>query len=281
MKITSIELRPSSSAFAAVLSFRDPRAQNPYNVKGLTGLDADEITARFYSGSGSLSQRFYNLALQKREIAAKIGLNPQFTSNQTYSDLRDDLYRMIASSRTGLVEVVFKNGTEVVASISGFVSKLESDLMAQEPDVTITIQCVTTLLTAPDATVVDMDSIDPHAIDIQDLKSTAPHGLTFNVRFVNPQVSFIISDDAVSPTWAFQVNPVGGFLADDILHVSSELNDKQLYLTRGGVRTYLADVLVPGSVWPLMFPNSNPFVMGNVDNLVLVDAEYYATYWGV
>src|SRR5690349_10437174 len=119
MKLTSIEIHPENSSDVAILSFRDPNTINPYNVKGITGLDADEIVPRSYGGSGSF--KFYNLSLLNREIVFKVGLNPRFSDHKSYSDLRDNLYRMISSSRTGKIQIQFKRGTDVIAVISGFV----------------------------------------------------------------------------------------------------------------------------------------------------------------
>ncbi len=100
---SSVELHPANSSDVCVLSFRDPTHANPYNVKEIIGLDADEIVPRFYGGSGN--SKFYNLLLEKREIVIRVELNPKFGEFETFSDLRDKLYRLIASSRTGIIQI--------------------------------------------------------------------------------------------------------------------------------------------------------------------------------
>lgn len=277
MKLTSVEIHPDGSSQVAVLSFRDPKAQNPYNVKGITGLDAEEIVPRAYGSSGAV--KFYNLALAKRTIVIRIGLNPDFSTG-TYSDLRDALYKMIASSRTGKVQIQFKNDTVAVAAVSGSVAKVEAPQFEKTQEVHITVNCDDPMLKAVDPTVVPIAGLDPALTVITDDVSTAPHGLTFDVTYTAPTASIQITDPD-DPTWVFEVIPGGGFLVGDVLHFSSEFNNKALHLIRGAATVYLADVISPGSVWPIIFPGVNNIALSNAANLGWTDISYYQTYWGV
>ncbi len=276
MKVTSIEIHPSGSTEVVILSFRDPRRLNPFNVSSIVGLDADEIVPRFYGVSGV--NKYYSLSLEKREPVFKIELNPSF-DGQTYSDLRDQLYRAISSSRSGLIDIKFKNGSEVVAILSGFVSKLENDLFAEHPSATMTISTVEPILKAPVRTSLDILTLDAASTHILDEKSTMPHGFIFELGFLGAQASLVITppDDA----WSFSITPVGGFLLGDILHFSSELNNKYLYVRRSGVDIHLADVIGVNPIWPIMFPGDNVFEFSNPTNLVWESVAFYSTYWGV
>jgi hypothetical protein len=51
MKITNIDLLSSDDTLVANFSFRDPGTINPYIVKEIVGLDADEIVPKFYGVS--------------------------------------------------------------------------------------------------------------------------------------------------------------------------------------------------------------------------------------
>lgn len=278
MKLTSVELHPAGSSDVAVLSFRDPGQQNPFNVKGIAGLDAEEIVSRYYGGSGSSAM--YNLSLEKRNPVILIGLNPRFEQNETYSDLRDRIYKLIASSRTGMLQMQFKNGNTVVAAVSGFVQKVEAPQFEKIQQVQITLECRDPLLRALTPTVIDVSSLDPANTILSDILSTAPHGFSFQLAFTGGVEGLTIADPD-NPTWSFNVTPVGGFLNGDVLHFSSEYNDKELYVVRGGVTTHLADKIAPNSVWPLIFPGDNHFVLSNPTNLDWVSIEHYPTYWGV
>lgn len=278
MKITSVELHPANSSEIAVLSFRDPKRINPYNVKTIVGLDADQIVTRFYKGSGN-SGRFYNLTLEKRNIIVRIELNPSFATG-SYSDLRDALYKMISSSRTGSIEIKFKNGTNVLAVISGFISKFEAPNFTKTPEVQITVNCSNTMLQAPLPVYLDTAAIIPTAINFRDDISTAPHGFAMQIGVLEPATTFTISDPN-DPNWSFQATPVNGFFTDDILAFSSELNNKYFYIIRGVTPIYLADVITPESVWPIQFPGDNLFTIAEMSKMTFLSVSYYPTYWGV
>lgn len=277
MRLTSVEIHPANSSNFAVLSFQDFRRQNPYNVKTIIGLDADEITSRYYGGSAS---KFYNLSLLKRDIVIRIELNPRFALNESYSDLRDSMYKMIASSRSGILDIHFKNGVNTIAKLSGFVKKFEAPHFTQTPELQLTIECKDPLLKAPTRTTVDVTGLDPALTTIQDNLSTAPHGFMFEVSFLGALATFSIADPN-DASWVFEVSPAGGFLIGDILHFSSEQGEKFIYIERGLDTIYLADVITSGSVWPILFPGDNVFAIENPASVQWDAISYCATYWGV
>lgn len=277
MKVTSIEVHPDGSSQVIVLSFRDPKRLNPYNVRKIVGLDADEIVPRYYGVSGT--KKYYTLSLEKRDIVMQIELNPSYSLGQTPSDLRDAVYKMISSSRTGVIEVQFKNGSEVVAAVSGFVSKVENDLSEKTSLVNLTIACKEPFLKAPERTSLNVLSLDPLSSNLADIKSSAPHGFIFEMGVLSPISSLVITppDDS----WYFTVTPPGGFLSTDVIHFSSELNNKYLFVRRSGSDIHLAESIVAGSVWPILFPGDNVFEFANEADLTWVSVAYYPTYWGV
>lgn len=279
MKITSVEIHPEGSSDICVLSFRDPRRLNSYNIKGITGLDADEIVPKYYGVSGDSITKYYNFSMEKREIGVLVELNPNFSANESYSDLRDRIYKMIASSRTGVIWINFKNEDESIAAISGFVTKLEASLFTGTPEVQITVTCHDPMLKAVAPTIIDVSELDPALTTIQDDLSTAPHGLTFEMEFTAATASFHIH--SVLDEWSFEVTPSGGFLIGDVLHFSSEFKNKYLYIQRGVLTIHLADVIYPGSIWPILFPGENEFVCEDPANMEWVAISHYPTYWGV
>src|SRR5690606_25845439 len=111
-KVTSIEILSENISEPLVLSYKDPSRLESFNVKAITGLDADDIRPHYY-GQSSLEPYdipYYNLTLPMRNFVFRVELNPSFKNDESYSDLRDSLYRRIASSRTGLIDILFKNG---------------------------------------------------------------------------------------------------------------------------------------------------------------------------
>jgi hypothetical protein len=278
MKITSVELHPHGSSEVCELSFRDPSRQNPYNVKGITGLDADEIVPRFYGTPGS--SNFYNLVMVKRTIVILLELNPRYELNESPSSLRDNIYRMIASSRQGLMHIWFKEAADTKAILSGYITKTEAPLFNKTSEIQITIECDEPMLKAPNPVSLNVVGLDPSLTIVQDDLSTAPHGFKFEVSFDADVASFLM-EDPDDATWAFEITPVAGFDVGDVLHFSSEYNDKYVYIVRGGNVIHLADVIVSGSVWPVIFPGENKFTLANGANLDWDAISHYPTYWGV
>lgn len=277
MKLTGVKLYPAGAHTSVDLSFRDPTSQNPFQVRGIDGLDADQIVPRSYGSSLGSANRFYDFTLQKRDIVILIGLNPNLANSSSYSELRDQLFRVISSSRTGFVLLQFTNGTNVVATISGFVSKFETPQFTQNPEVRITISCDDPMLRAPTPVNVNFALSPTNNILINDLMSTAPHGLKFRLKVNDTIPQLIFADETAK--WAFKVKPSGGFVNDDIFWFSSEYNNKYLYFVRGGTTYQLGDAVVTNSVWPIIFPGQNHLKCeASLDWLAV---SYYPTYWGV
>lgn len=286
MRVTSIELRPEGSSDVIQLSFRDPRSLNPYQCKSIAPLDADEIRPQFYGTSGDSTKRYYQMAQQKREPVALIGLNPRFgePTDNSYSELRDRLYRLIQSSRTGVVNIVFQADGVDVASISGTVSKIEAAHFTATPEVQITFSCPNPMLQSPSRlAVISTDFFHPPVLDddvsIVDDVSTAAHGFRFEVKFTGAYSSFVVSPPGGSPEWTFDVRPYGGFLNDDVLYFSSEVRNKYLYIKRGGTTIHLGDAIQTNSIWPTLFPGTNLFHTNHPVQWMKLD--HFVTYWGV
>jgi hypothetical protein len=281
MKITSVELY-SNNKNVASFSFRDPGAVNPYVVQGIFGLDADEIVPKFYSLSPDGLNKYYDLSLRSREIVIRVALNPNTDLRKNYSDLRDDLYRAISSSRTGLIQLRFNNNLSTIAAISGQIVKFEAPHFNETPEVQITIKCNDYFLKSLEQFEVDYDVLQT-TTSIVDRISTAPHGFNLKITFTADTPSFIMRDSA-TPSWLFTVTPgvIGantGFKANDELYFTSE-NDKQIYIIRSATTIQLVDKVQIGSFWPMLFPGENDLeiVTGAFDWGYLT---YYPTYWGV
>lgn len=282
MKIDNLDLICPAPSNVINMSFRDPTSTNPFIAKSITGLDADEIVPRYYgrTGTGASLAKFYEMSLEKRDIIIQLKLNPDYTANQSYSDLRDEVYKFVASSRTGRVSLFFKYGDDEVAFITGFISKIESQQFVTNPEMQITIQCDDPMLRGTEVSL-DLDDLDNEEPIITDPLSTAPHGFKFFGTFSVVTSTFTIQnlDTPEFPDWSFEIAPVGGFFDLDVLYFSSEYNDKQVWMSRSGVITQLVDRVVPGSVWPILFPGDNYFVTDGTLGFDII--RYTPAYWGV
>lgn len=280
MRVDTIDLFSNDSKVVSFdVGMLDVR--NPYIIKGITGLDADAIVPRFY-GQGAVSNvRYYDMALEPREIAIRIGLNPNYNLNLRPSDLRGDLYRAIASSRSGQIQLRFNDDSAVVGAISGFVTKFEAPLFAKETEVQITMRCDDPVFKSLYTTNVVVDSLSTSALVLTDPVSTSPHGFKMELTFTDSVTDFIIQEKSLpdAPNWLFKINY--SFIVFDYLVFSSVDNDKYLYVERAGDITYLMDSLEIGSIWPILFPGDNEFEVYADDNFVYNAIYYNETHWGV
>jgi hypothetical protein len=292
VKIDNISLYTNGREVAN-FSFRDPSSRKPYVITNSTGLDADEIVAKFYGACGVTGKKFHNLSLKKRQIVIRISLNPDFSTGKTYSDLRDDMYKAVSASRTGLVELRFNQGLASVAVTSGFVTKFESPYFTADPEVQITIDPIITNLQG-----FDMVELDPYSLEmantIVDPFSTAPHGLYFELTMDAIADRFIVRDSGEC-SWQFTVEPglIGadeGFLVGDKLVVSSNVDDKYVYIVRDDVKLQIMSKVIPGSIWPVIFPGPTDFEFlttgattpeGETEDYTWNAMSYYPSYWGV
>ena len=281
MKVTGVEL---SSENANIINFgmSDVSSSDKYLVKTIIGLDADEVIRKFYSFASNSTSKFYNFSLKKREIVFRIILNPNYSINEDFSEIRDEIYRSISSSRTGLINVLFRSGGAAVAQISGYFTKFEVPYFSNIPEVQITINCDDFMLRGYNPVEINADVIGDEAhIYVSDSISTAPHGLTFNVEYQSASSYFKITDDLSNESWQFLITPSGGFEAGDILHVSSEYNTREVYILRDSVKIPLMDKISSDSTWPLIFPGSNEFEVYNHVIFNWLYISYYPAYWGL
>lgn len=275
MRVQGIDLYSNNKL---IMSFNvaGPDNLNSYVLKGITGLDAEEITPLFYGQGEETNTKFYDMVLQPREIGILIGLNPNYRLNLTAGDLRGDLYKAIASSRSGLIQLRFMDNEVAVATISGFIIKLEGPVSTKEPQVQLTIRCDNPIFTSLDVMNQIVTGLSETAPLLIDPISTAPHGFKFKLTFTGSVNPFIIQDP--NDDWVFQINYA--FLSGDELYFSSVNGDKYIYRIRSAVTLHLMDVIETGSVWPILFPGENQFEI-NTSSFDWNEVYWNDTHWGI
>jgi len=285
MKITSIRLvsGPSTIEF----SFKNPRGDNPYNIKAVTGLDPGDILTQFGGtsalGGGVAQTKYYALSLTNRQLVFKIGMNPNFEMGSSYSDLRDNIYRLIYSSRVASVTIQFLNNSKVFAETEAFISKIESDHFTSTQEVTLTVNCVEPMLRSPDKIDIAPATLDIAGFVVNDYVSTAPHGFQcqFLVTSGLNNSGFIIYDP-IKNDWAFEIRLAVQFNYGDVINFNSDTG-KYVYIWsfNGGLIRHISDAIIPGSVWPLIFPGENNLAIKSTAALTLTEFTHTPAYWGV
>lgn len=288
MRVTSINLCSGSDEVIIHMSFRDPGSTSPYIARNITGLDAEEIIPRFYYMSDYNKEKYFDLTIGSREIVIDILLNPTYGEYvKSYSQLRDDIYRSIAATRSSIMTLEFFDGQEELARISGFVTKVETEHFSEAPELKLTLRCDDPTLRAPERikvaylTETELPPGDPLEQNIYVSDSTAPHGFRFKATFMAAASYFYIRNVGSEVEWQFQINPLSAFEIGNIIEFSSESGNKNLtfYYSEGSVFTNIIDRIAPSSIWPILFPGDNSFLYSPEVRLDYID--YYPTYWGV
>lgn len=294
MKITKIKFNTGFPELDAIFSFKDPTSNNPYNVKYITGLDAENIISKTYNSKDTFG--FRNLSLPSRELVIRVGLNPAYASNQSYSDLRDKLYKIISSNRYGIIPLEFYNtGEEPFAEIIGTVTKFESNLFEKNQEVQLTISCYDPMFRSYHNILhnpYDTDSpIGQPLADIIDSNSTAPHGLLL-ISKVHSNQDILELSDPNDISWSFKIggahsgSGVYRFINGDLIEISTENNSKYINLVRVNsvgysVKYPIADLVYPDSVWPIMFPGHNTLQWSTPSDMTWDYVSYFEAYWGI
>ena len=281
MRVTKVSLY-SNNIEAVTFSLNSASDLDQYMVRTMIGLDNEELIPRFYGFSLQTKQKFYDFGLKAREIVIRIVLNPRFHLDESYSDVRDELYRAISSARSGLIALHFNSGGTTVARIFGFITKFEVPHFSPLPEVQLTIRCDDPMFRAINpVTYLPAELKTTNPIIIADSLSTSPHGFQMQVTFKAASPAFTVQDLAANPEWQFKVIPSDGFLINDVLYFSSDYSNKYLYMIRSAVTTHLVDKIQPGSLWPIIFPGATTFHFPEIANFNWNKLEYYAAYWGV
>jgi hypothetical protein len=269
-------------------------------IRQIVGLDAEELVPRFYGFSRRSPRRtFMDFSMKPRDVAMRVVLNPNFKNNESYSDVRDELYKMISATRTGELILYFNAGATVVAKLEGFVTKFEAGYFNALPEVQITVRCEDPIFRGVAPVIYDLDSDeypDPVIVDsylqVPDSLSTAPHGLRIEGLFTDDIAGHglfsIRNSESFSATvleWEFRVSYA--FDTGDYLTLISDTGDKNLYVTKADSSVvYLLDeisTITGASTWPLVFPGQNSMFFSHIDEGIFTvkHVEYYPTYWGV
>lgn len=283
MKVTKLLIYPDVPVPVPVsLNFRDPMGIEPYTVKSILGLDAEDINSQYYSTSENFNaSKLFNMVLQPRTIVVKVGLNPDFSAGRSNSDLRDNLYRLISASRTGKLRLVFMDVIDEAAEIFGFVTKFESPLFEQTQEIQITIRCEDPMLRRPLEVDYPLVGLDPAFTIVTDNLSTAPHGVIMFLDIKKNISRVRITDPSYPDDWNFTVTPITGFQANDIFLFYSDPLQRLINVVRGGNFINIADAIQPGSNWPIMFPGDNRYSFEDPTGFDWRSIAYFPTYWGV
>jgi len=298
LQVDNVDLMSKNGLRLMNFGFRDPGNYLPYQVRSMTGLDAEEIINQFVGNPADDDFGFHIPKLAKRELTLLLGLNPDWSTGATFSDLRDELYKLIGSCPSGMVYVRFNYGTSeddshVTAVLLGRISKVEANHFVERPEVQLTVLAEDQpMLQAPLITNVVpswdyQTGLDDTLVKVTDEDSTAGHGLQAQFSFSGASTNFKLVGMENLAGLVFEIDDFN-FLSGDDLYISSLPDNRFAYVDRSGAITHLVDKITADSVWPLLLPGDNYYTWfdGTPDEglssvIAWEDLAWYSTFWGV
>lgn len=253
---------------------------NGYLAKNVEGLHPTEMTA-IVVGFDSSGRPIKEPSAEKRVIVALIKLEPGVET--TFGELRDKIYRYLGRS----VQVTLMNESLSLARTTGFVQNIEAEYFSNQPELTLTIECVDGSLAALDSVTFSTSKLDTATPVLDYSDGTAPTGLDLVFEVSATHSNFTIyghnklwytGEGAVDNHF----NVTYDFLAGDIITMSTTPRNERLTLLRDDVTYDLAGYINSGAVWPRLYSGVNSFSWDLTGSWMdWVSGSYTPRFWGV
>lgn len=249
----------------------------PYLISNADGLgppELDVLLAETHAPGGIFIAR----RAQGREISIRCGLNPAYSMGQTVSDLRYALYGLLSPGVNSVMQsikiILMLRGVPQLFT-EGFVKRIEIVPFNKDPEVQITIACLSPYLNA---------MADVHVTDIPETpdgwsvvnEGLAPTGLKYEVMFTQAATVFnlkIIGSD----TMTFYSD----FRANDILTVDTNESSRFVGLYRDDTYIRYMELLSAESKWLTLHGGMHYFATSDPAVFEWREFSYRPRYWGI
>lgn len=268
MYFTKIRLKGLNSVDLPIV---DALPSDRYILKNASGLGPPEVDVSVVNtlNAGAFYQ---GRRPQPREVVIHVGLNPNYNSNQTVSQLREVLYGLLTPGTVDEVRIEIMEESTVLFYTLGHVKNLEIAPFTATPEVQITIACHQQYLEATSDLYIDPGPLDFPTIDNI---GTAPAGFRMEVVFTSPTNVWSISDD-IGRTMKFDYS----FTTGDILTIDTRPGYRGIWRTRSGFTLSIIYSLSVESTWHMLHGGDNLFAT-NLQNFTWGDVFYRPSYWGI
>jgi len=257
--------------------------------KGVDGLGPPEIDvsiAQMLDGGGY----FQNKVPKNKQIIARIGLNPTWAVElgTTVSDLREMLYGMLTGGYTGdrvaviLMDVDPDTFDETeICRIYGYVSKFEIVPFSKDPQVQITIECLSPWY----------EALNPVFPTLGTMSKTAPNILNVGNGPTGFKMKFTFAGLGGGGIPTYEIETQGGlkhmlftppwnFVNGDYIEFSTVSGDRYATIYHGAVAQNALAWLSSDSDWLQLYGGMNILSMSsnlfNWNNI-----EFVPRWWGV
>lgn len=236
------------------LSLRQVQPTDSYILREADGITAPEfnmqIANTLYQGGV-----FQNRQSINRQVVLSIRLNPNYGAGETVKSLRQNLYKMLSPRWMRPVKVQLMLAGTVVAEVEGHVSGMPMNPFVKDPEVQVTIDCLSASWFAP--TPVNYMPGTGDVISIE-YEGSAPVGFAFSVTYHDNINGFQIvhADNALEKIHIDRL-----FTPNQILTVDTRPGTRSVTLTSAGVTTSLLADYSIDSKWLELYEGVNNFMV--------------------
>lgn len=243
-----------------------------YITKDVDGLGPTEVDVSI-ADTPFMGGVFQGRRPQNREIVAKVGLNSPHIVGYTPEDLRDELYGMMTPGPSGSMQIQAMSGENVVGVTDGHVKKIEPSLFSKEPEVQLTIACLSPYFRSMDYTfVTGLNKASPQITNL----GSAETGFRMNVELTQNMGNWAIAKaphgERMDLSWPF--------LAGDILTLDTRPGSRGVSFTRAGTTYSLLHALSTNSEWISLYRGLNTFYTSS-ESFNWGEVYYRPEYLGV
>lgn len=257
-------------------SLRQARPTDSYILREAEGITAPEfnmqIANTLYQGGV-----FQNRQSINRQVVLSVRLNPNYGAGETVKSLRQNLYKMLSPRWGRALKVQLLLAGSVVAEIEGHVSGMPMNPFVKDPEVQVTIDCLSACWFAPTPVNYLPGTGDGISINYE---GSAPVGFAFSITYHDNINGFQIahSDNALEKIRIDRL-----FAPNQVLTVDTRPGSRGVTLTTGGVTTSLLANYSIDSKWLELYEGVNDFTVSgawNGNGFTWNGVTYTPQWWG-
>lgn len=251
MKMTKVRL---SGLSVIDLPIVGATLSDEYICKNIDGLGPPErdVYIKDTPKQGGIHQGNHD---RLRQLIVRIGLNPDWTINQTPEEMRERIYDLFGDD--GLEFIVMDGNTQVCFTL-GHISKCEPAHFSRNPEVLLTIDCMNAYLSALDVIHPSLETMSTLTPVINNLGS-APTGFEMRLTFTANTAFWQIYTEDLTKWMRLNFD----FLIGDSLRISTNEGQKYIEVYRDGDSIgSLLKALTADSTWLQLRRGDNIFTTG-------------------
>lgn len=278
MSITSIEIiNDRSQSFSSTIG----DLSEPYLVNNIENLDPvkAEIVSNSYGGNDGV--QIQSTRRDSRNIIYTLGYNPDY-SQTTIAKLRQELQKIIKPKAE--VKMLFHLDDARSVWTNGVVESFVAPLFGKDPDITISV-----IAEDPDFLNLEQTELSGNTTAVLSnnkinftYNGDNPSGINLALAFNRSASDLILNYYNVDRNQQSSMTISGAFLSGDILTVNTSIGEKEVSLTRSGIKVSILNWLdIASSEWIYVKSGPSTFQVLTSGASIPYDLSFVERYGGL